>query len=84
MAVRNASRVACRLELFEEPEGASMRLSAPLVPPPAIHLAELPLTVKVCVDAGAQDRSCCPLIVTEVIARMPACGFDDAGHGGAE
>jgi len=71
--VRRASRVACRLAVLEVPTGARMRLSAPLVPPPATQLAVAPLTVKVCGKAGAQDKSCCPLTVIDVMVfALPA------------
>jgi hypothetical protein len=70
MAARKALRVASRRELLVEPPGARMLLSAPLVPLPASHLAVWPLTVKVWVEAGAQDSSCWPFTVTEVMRSL--------------
>ena len=73
MAASRALRVASRRELLLEPVGARTRLNAPLVPPPADHVAELPLTVKLCVDAGAQDSNCWALTVTDVMySPLPA------------
>ena len=73
IAARSASRVAVRLALLFDPVGARMRLSAPLVPPPADQVAEFPLTVNVWVDAGAQESSCWPLTVTDVMySPLPA------------
>jgi len=46
MAASRALRVASRRALLLEPGGARTRLNAPLVPPPADHVAEFPLTVK--------------------------------------
>jgi hypothetical protein len=59
--------VAWRRLLAEEPLLTTMRLSAPFVPPPATQSALLPLTLKDCVEAGAQDSNCCPFTRIEVM-----------------
>jgi hypothetical protein len=73
MAVRRALRTASLRLLLLEPVSATMRLKAPFVPPPAAQMATRPLTEKVCGKAGAQERSCWPSTVIDVMVfELPA------------